>query len=250
MRLNNFHGFSSSTVYTWSHNLDEVSDYRGTLPQNSTNFKGDYGNSEFDVRNTFASFVSYAVPGSQHLKGLTNGWQANGVLSFHGGQPFSVHASGDLSGTNEGNDRVNQIGNPQVGSNGQHPGATWVNLFAFQDPTPGTFGNSRRNNFYGPGYSDVDLSVFKNTKIGERVTVQFRAEMFNLLNRINYAPPSITFATCPASGISSGGTCTPGQFDPNNGSATLNDTIGDYNGAPGIGAGEPFNTQFGAKIIF
>ena len=250
LRLNNFHGFSSSTVYTWSHNLDEVSDYRGTLPQNSTNFKGDYGNSEFDVRNTFASFVSYAVPGSQHLKGLTNGWQANGVLSFHGGQPFSVHASGDLSGTNEGNDRVNQIGNPQVGSNGQHPGATWVNLFAFQDPTPGTFGNSRRNNFYGPGYSDVDLSVFKNTKIGERVTVQFRAEMFNLLNRINYAPPSITFATCPASGISSGGTCTPGQFDPNNGSATLNDTIGDYNGAPGIGAGEPFNTQFGAKIIF
>jgi hypothetical protein len=41
-----------------------------------------------------------------------------------------------------------------------------------------------------------------------------------------------------------------GKFDPSSGSATLNDTIGDYNGAPGIGAGEPFNAQFGAKIIF
>ncbi len=250
LRLSNFHGFSSSTVYTWSHNLDEVSDYRGTLPQDSRNFKGDYSNSEFDVHNTFTSFVSYAVPGSQHLKGLTSGWQANSLLSFHGGQPFTVHASGDISGTNEGNDRVNQIGNPQVGANGQHPGVTWINLNAFQDPTAGTFGTSRRNNYYGPGYSDVDLSVFKNTKIGERVTIQLRAEMFNLFNRNNFAPPSITFATCPASGISGSGTCVPGQFDPNNGSATLNDTIGDYNGAPGIGAGEPFNTQFGAKILF
>ncbi len=250
LRIANLHGFSSSTVYTWSHNMDEVSDYRGTLPQDSRNFKGDYGNSEFDVRNTFTSFVSYAVPGSAHLKGLTNGWQANGLFSFHGGQPFTVHASGDISGTNEGNDRVNQIGDPQVGANGQHPGATWINLNAFQDPALGSFGTSRRNNYYGPGYSDVDLSVFKNTKVGERLTIQLRAEMFNVFNRINYAPPSITFATCPASGVSNGGTCSPGFFDPNNGSATLNDTIGDYNGAPGIGAGEPFNTQFGAKIIF
>ncbi len=250
LRLSNFHGLSSSTVYTWSHNLDEVSDYRGTLPQDSRNFKGDYGNSEFDVRNTFASFITYSIPGSQHLKPLTNGWQANGLLSFHGGQPFSVRASGNRSGTNEGNDRVNQIGDPQVGVGGQHPGATWINLSAFQDPALGSFGTSRRNNFFGPGYSDVDLSFFKNTKFGERLTVQLRAEMFNVFNRINYAPPSITFATCPASGLSNGGTCTPGQFDPNNGSATLNDTIGDYNGAPGIGAGEPFNTQFGAKIIF
>jgi hypothetical protein len=60
-----------------------------------------------------------------------------------------------------------------------------------------------------------------------------------LFNRINYAPPSINFSALPN-----------GKFDPSTGSATLNDTIGDYNGAPGIGAGEPFNAQFGAKIIF
>ncbi len=249
-RISNLHGFSTSTVYTWSHNMDEVSDYRGTLPQDSRNFKGDYSNSEFDVRNSFSSFVSYAVPGSSHLKSLTNGWQANGLLSFHGGLPFTVHASGDISGTNEGNDRVNQIGDPHVGANGQAPGATWINLAAFTNPTPGTFGTTRRYSFYGPGYSDVDLSVFKNQRFGERLAVQIRAEMFNVFNRRNFAPPSITFASCPSSGVSNGTACTPGAFDPNNGSATLNDTIGDYNGAPGIGAGEPFNMQLGAKIIF
>ena len=150
------------------------------------------------------------------------------MLTFHGGQPFTVHASGDISGTNEGNDRANQIGNPRIGYQGQSTTANWLDLSAFTDPTPGTFGTSRRNGYYAPGYSDVDLSVFKNTRVFERLTIQFRAEMFNLLNRINYAPPSVAIG----------------------GSAQLFDTIGDYNGAPGIGAGEPFNTQFGAKIIF
>ena len=88
-------------------------------------------------------------------------------------------------------------------------------------------GHLRRNAFYGPGYGDVDLSVFKNTTIKEKVTVQFRAEMFNLFNRANFAPPS---------SISN--------------NFVLNDTIGDYNGAPGIGAGEPFNTQLALKILF
>ena len=227
-RVTNVHGVSMSTVYTWSHALDEVTAYRGALPQNNLNFKGDYSNSDFDTRNTFVSFVTYEVPGGSHLRPLTNGWQVNSLLSFHGGQPFTVHASGNISGTNEGNDRANQIGNPRVGYQGQSTSANWLDLSAFSDPAPGTFGTSRRNAYYAPGYSDVDLSVFKNTKVFERLTVQFRAEMFNLLNRANYAPPSVSVG----------------------GSSQLSDTIGDYNGAPGIGAGEAFNTQFGAKIIF
>jgi len=228
LRFSGWHHFSSSTVYTWSHALDEVTAYRGALPQNSLNFMGDYGNSDFDTRNTLASFLSYALPGSAHLRALTNGWELNSLLTFHGGQPFTVYAGGDISGTNEGTDRAVQIGNPRVGYQGQHPGANWIDLTAFTDAPLGSFGTVRRNSLYAPGYSDVDLSVFKNTKIVERVTLQLRAEMFNLFNRINYAPPSASVG----------------------GSATLYDTIGDYNGAPGIGAGEPFNTQFVAKIIF
>ncbi len=233
LRMQNYHRLNASATYTWSHNLDEVTAYRGSLPQNNYNFKGDYGNSDFDTRNTFVAFVSYALPGSDRLRALTNGWQLNSLMSFHGGQPFTVHASGDISGTNEGNDRANQIAPIQKGYQGQTFGANWLNPAAFSDPATYTFGSTRRNAYYGPGYSDVDFSVFKDTRIGELATIQFRAEMFNLFNRTNWAPP----------GGQNGAPTVGGDF-------TLNDTIGDYNGAPGIGAGEPFNTQFGLKIIF
>ncbi len=239
MRVNNYHHLTVNAVYTWAHNLDEVSQYRGTLPQDSTNFKGDYGNSDYDTRNNFTTYLSYEIPGSQHLKQLTSGWQVNGLLNFHGGQPFQIFAGSDISGTNEGLDRVNQIASASTGIAGQHPNATWIDLNSFALPTAGTFGTLRRNKYYGPGFSDTDLSFFKNTRFGEKLTIQFRAELFNLFNRVNYAPPSINFAAT-----------SNGTFDPTSGSATLNDTIGDYNGAPGIGSGEPFNTQFGAKIIF
>jgi hypothetical protein len=230
LRVQSWHHLTVSGTYTWSHNLDETSQYRGELPQDSRNFKGQYGNSDFDVRNTFVMFASYEIPGSHHLKALTSGWQANVLASYHGGQPFNIFASGDVSGTNEGTDRAVQVlANPYAGFRQRTVNASWLNPAAFADPAPGTFGTVRRNQFYSPGYGDMDLSFFKNTRIKERVNIQFRAEMFNLGNRINFAPPS---------SANSGGTF------------TLSDTIGDYNGAPGIGAGEPFNTQFGAKITF
>jgi hypothetical protein len=89
-------------------------------------------------------------------------------------------------------------------------------------------GNLGRNRFYGPNFKDVDLSVIKNIPITERVRVQLRAEIYNLFNRINLA-----------SGAGSVG-----------GNGVLFDTIGDFNGAPGLGPGEPFNMQLAAKIIF
>ncbi|HXS13410.1 MAG TPA: carboxypeptidase regulatory-like domain-containing protein [Acidobacteriaceae bacterium] len=228
LRIANWHRISSTAAYTWSHSLDEVTAYRGALPQNNLNLSADYGNSDFDVRNSFVSFLSYSIPSAARYKLLTRGWQLNSLLSFHGGEPFSVHAAGDISGTNEGNDRAIQIGNPRAGFQGQHPHANWIDLSAFTNAPLGTFGTARRNSLYAPGYSDVDLSVFKNTHVTERLTLQLRAELFNLFNRINYAPPSASVG----------------------GSATLYDTIGDWNGAPGIGPGEPFNTQFVAKLLF
>ena len=233
LRIQNVHGLSGQMIYTWSHNMDEVTAYRGTLPQNSFDFKGDYSNSDFDTRNSFTTLLSYAVPGtgSGHLRQLTNGWIANGLLTFHGGQPFSVFASGDISGTGEGFDRAVQIADPQKGYQGQHPGSNWLNPAAFTNAAAGSFGTTRRNAYYGPGYSDVDFSVFKDTHLGERMNLQLRAEMFNLFNRVNYAPPGLGAASV-------------------NGDFTLGDTIGDYNGAPGIGAGEAFNMQLGAKITF
>jgi hypothetical protein len=236
LRVADWHSLTAQAAYTWSHTFDDVTAYRGALPQNSTNFKGDYGNSDFDQRNIFVGLLSYRVPGASALKVLTNGWELNSLLTFHGGLPFSVFSSTDNSGTNEFVQRAVQVSNPYAGAKKQKVFANWLNPSAFIDGPAGSFaGTSRRNAYYAPGYSDVDFSVFKNTKITERISTQFRVEMFNLLNRTNFAPPL------------------QGNFNPNftpNGAFQLFDTIGDFNGAPGIGAGEPFNTQFALKVIF
>ncbi len=239
LRINSWHGLSSQIAYTWSHSLDEVTAYRGALPQNSlptgsgcgpvsnAGFACDYSNSDFDTRNTAIIQFTYNVPGTNRWKGLTHGWQLSSLMNFHGGQPFNITTSSDSTGTDEFLQRPNLVGNATGGFRHEKPNESWLNPDAFASPAAGTFGTLRRNAFYGPGYGDVDLSVFKNTTIKERVTVQIRAEMFNLINRANFAPPS---------SISN--------------NFVLNDTIGDYNGAPGIGAGEPFNTQLALKILF
>jgi outer membrane receptor protein involved in Fe transport len=237
LRVANYHGLTAQTAYTWSHSFDEVTAYRGALPQDSFNFKGDYGPSDFDVHNTVVALITYDVPGAQKWKRLTNGWQLNSLMTFHGGLPFSVYSSADTSGTDDGNQRADIVPgvDPYAGYRKGKVGANWLNPNAFADAAPGTWGNSRRNAYYGPGYSDVDFSVFKNTPIGERVTTQFRVEMYNLFNRTNYAPPL------------------NGSFNPSytqDNALNLFTTIGSFNGAPGIGAGEPFNTQLALKITF
>jgi hypothetical protein len=115
----------------------------------------------------------------------------------------------------------------------------WITPGAFDDPSTHavptySFGNMRRNQLNAPGYGDVDLSVFKNNKftiLDHGISTQFRVEMFNLFNRANLAPPDNYLADGSAFG-------------------TVTTTIGNYNGAPGIGPGEPFNTQLALKIIF
>jgi outer membrane receptor protein involved in Fe transport len=237
LRIANMHGITAQAAYTWSHSLDEVTAYRGALPQDSTNFKGDYGNSDFDTHNIAVGLISYDVPSGNKWKGLTGGWQLNSLMTFHGGLPFSVYSSNDTSGTDDENQRADVVAgvSPYAGAHQSKVGGQWLNQNAFVDAAPGTWGDSRRNAYYGPGYGDVDFSVFKNNHIGERITTQFRAEMFNLFNRTNYAAPLT------------------GNFNPSytyDNTLSLFTTIGSFNGAPGIGAGEPFNTQLALKIIF
>jgi outer membrane receptor protein involved in Fe transport len=237
IRASGWHGLTGQAAYTWSHSFDEVTAYRGALPQDSTNFKGDYGPSDFDNRNIFVGLITYDVPGSSHWKGLTKGWQLNSLMTFHGGLPFSVYSSADTSGTDDGNQRADAVAgvNPYAGYRKGGVNANWLNPAAFVDAPAGTWGNTTRNAYYGPGFGDVDFSIFKNTPIGERITTQFRVEMFNLFNRTNYAPPL------------------NGSFNPSytqDNALNLFTTIGSFNGAPGIGAGEPFNTQLALKIIF
>jgi hypothetical protein len=143
---------------------------------------------------------------------------------------------------------VDLIGDPFAGisrafSSG---GVQWINPAAFAAPAPGTYGTLPRNFLYGPGFGSVDFSVVKNTKITERVGAQLRIEMYNLFNRKNLAPPSTGCgATDPKSLVQSDRVCLASS-----GLGLTADTIGDYNGAPGIGPGEAFNMQLALKITF
>ncbi|MDE1161483.1 MAG: TonB-dependent receptor [Acidobacteriaceae bacterium] len=235
LKLQGYHGFTAQAAYTWAHAFDEGSVSRSQLPQDSNNIKGEYGNAATDTRNTFVGLISYSTPKrSGSFAPVLNGWQFNSMMNFHSGAPFTIYNSADTSGTDEGAQRVNIIGNPYAGVNHKFDSTakseTWLNTAAFAAPANGTYGTMPRNALYGPGFSDVDISVFKMTKITEKIGVQLRAEMFNVFNRKNFAPPATTFGA--------------------DGFGVLSDTIGDYAGAPGIGPGEPFSMQLGGKIIF
>jgi hypothetical protein len=244
IRTTNYHGLTSQFGYTWAHGLDEMTQYRNQSFQNSNDPKADYGSMDYDTRNNFTAYLNYALPGDL-LKGphwLTHGWQANSLISLHGGQPYTVYTGSDTSGTGEGEDRVNQVGSFVKGARTitNHSGvlqwftnnnnSTFVSPDTAASPAP-AFGTMRRNQLYGPGFSDVDFSVFKDGQITEKIAAQFRVEMFNLFNRTNLAPPDSSYGDGSAFG-------------------TIGTTIGNYNGAPGLGPGEPFNTQLALKIIF
>lgn len=242
LKTNAWKGITSQFSYTWSHGLDEMTQYRGALAQDSYNFKGDYGNSDFDTRNTLVGFVNYDVPGFAGPKPLTHGWNLNGVFTFKGGQPITVYNNDDTSGTNEYTQRVNMIGNPFAGISHKITSdgfVQWVNPNAFAEPASGTWGTMARNSIFGPGFSDVDFSVIKNTQFAIKdkpINAQFRVEMYNLFNRVNLASPSCN-QLCNA-------------YFGAGGFGQIGSTIGAGNYSPGIGPGEPFNTQLALKLIF
>ena len=232
LRTSNWHGIISQFSYTGGHAEDTLSSVRARNPTNSYDLHYDYGNSDFDVRHTFTSYINYGLPNANHAKLLLNGWQLNTLLSFHTGQPFTVFSGQNVSGTFEGRDRVDVVGDPFAGTTSSiSSGAIqYLNKAAFAQPANGTFGNEPRNKYYGPGFGTVDFSTFKNTKITERVTAQLRIEIFNLFNRTNLPPPNTTLSS--------------GTF------GRISDTVGDANGATGIGSGEPRNVQLALKIVF
>ena len=226
--------------------------YRGALPQNSYDFKGDYGNSDFDTRNSVVGYLNYEIPAFKGPKLLTGGWALNTAYSFKGGQPITVYTATDSSGTNEGVQRPNVAGKPFNGvshkivkpGDGSTPYVQWLSPDAYSQPAPGTWGDVSRNNVFGPGFADFDLSVFKNTKFNVHdfpVNTQFRAEMYNLFNRVNLASPSCNQLCLDYWDGSSG---SAGAF------GTTSSTIGSGNYSPGIGPGEPFNVQLALKVIF
>ncbi len=234
LKTNTWHGLTGQFAYAWSHNLDDSSVFN-TIPQNSNNLAGDWGNANNDIRNHFSAYLSYEIPAlANGPKALTHGWEVNGILKFQNGQPVNVLTGQDNSGTAEGEDRATITGPALNGNRSvqQHSFAQYLNQNSFVVPAAATYGNLGRNQVIGPGFGDVDLSLIKNTPIyKERVTAQFRVEMFNVFNRVNLAQPLNNLGYGSSFGASTS-------------------TIGVSYGAPGIGSGEPYNTQLALKIIF
>jgi hypothetical protein len=237
LTLVNFHGLNSHLGYTWSHALDYETGLLPYLPQDSTNERAEYGNSDYDVRHALSGFLSYAVPYWRGPQRLTKGWEFDTGFNFHGGVPFTVASSGNPSGNGEGNDRAQlQVADPFAGvshaivNSGGSKFVQWFSPTAFKDAAPGTYATTRRNQYSNPGYYNFDLAIVKNTAITERVSAQLRADIFNLFNHNNLAPLGVL------SNASEKG--------------TIGSTVGVALGNPGIGPGEPLNAQLSLRVSF
>ncbi|HZR25920.1 MAG TPA: hypothetical protein VFA59_20135, partial [Vicinamibacterales bacterium] len=226
-----WHGLSGRFNYTLAHAMDNGSEARNTLPMDSRNIDLDWGNAAFDIRHVITAGFTYTLPDTTGSR-LRDGWQFNIISTIQSGSPFNITVGTDVSNTGDRQDRPNLVGDPfanlPVASNPLFQ--YWFNPAAFQAPAPGTFGNLPRNAYYGPWFKTVDVSVFKTTKLTGHTSVQLRAEIFNLFNVINWANPGASMSSSTTFGI-------------------LSNTRNASN-APGIGAGEPFNMQLAAKLIF
>jgi hypothetical protein len=232
LRMQAWHNLDASVGYTWGHALDYETGEIPYVGQNPLNEKGEYGNADFDVRQTLTGYLDYRVPQFRGPARLTDGWEINSGYSFHGGTPYTVASNNNPSSNGESADRAVQVvGDPTKGVSHAINGGVvqWFSPTAFVDAPVGTYSPTRRNQNFNPGYSAVDIAVIKNTKMAERVSAQFRADIFNAFNRINLAPVGFDFAS--ETGV-------------------IGSTLGPYLGNPGIGPGEPRNVQFSLKVLF
>ncbi len=203
-------GLQFRANYTWSKDLDINSGLTGAQANNQSqmvldrnDLRRDWGPSAYNVPNQASLSGTYDLPFG---KGRLGGWQVNSIVSLLDGFPFTPvigsNRSGDGDTRNPDRPSLNpSFSGPVVLGNPNQ----WFNPNAFILPTAGTYGNLGRGVYSGPGLANVDFSLFKNTAITERTTLQFRAEFFNLLNRTNFGTPNATVfssgAISPSAGL-------------------------------------------------
>lgn len=182
------HGLQFNASYTWSKSLDYNSfSTGGIVGQDSYNLRGDRGLSDFDARHRFVVNGIYDLP----FKGnaFREGWQLAAIVQIQSGSPVNIITT---------NSTVNGVANtlrPDVTGPIAIIGAVerWFDTSVFS-AVP-RFGNIGRNVVIGPGFSNTDFSVIKNTTLGEKLHLQFRAEFFDLFNHANFGPPGVVVGT-------------------------------------------------------
>jgi hypothetical protein len=205
------HGLIFKTVYTWSKVLDTQSGTVNGTNTNSTSMilnwynRGDgRGPASFDIGQQFSTNFSYQLPfgkgekfgsGASGLEQfLIGGWQWNGIVSARSGFPFSPQVGRNQSG--DGQFQVSDVPNVVpgcqviLGVQSFKTTGKYFNPNCFTLPLAGTYGNAGRDQFFGPGFFNIDSSLFKQIPVRERLNLQFRVEFFNILNHANFAAPS------------------------------------------------------------
>jgi len=176
-------GLQFSASYTWSKSLDYNSlSSQGIVVQNSYNLRGDRGLSDFDARHRFVVNAIYELPFSGNQ--LIEGWQFAAILQTQSGNPVNI-----VTGDTEVNGVANTL-RPDVTGPIKIIGSVerWFDISVFAPVK--RFGNLGRNVIIGPGFNNTDFSIIKNTKFGESIRMQFRAEIFDLFNHANFGQPA------------------------------------------------------------
>jgi hypothetical protein len=196
-------GLTMLQSFTWARGLNNVgawNDPNGSLyPQNAYDFRSEWGLAENTIKLASVTSWVYQLPFGRGRKMMTSApraveaalgnWQFDGIWNWRTGLPITISS--------------NSCGNCAMGSNRQVradvvPGvsptaanqsaAAWFNTAAFA-PQSTPFGTVGRTTVWGPGLQQWDLSFAKNFVLGEQRYFQFRGELFNAFNQVNYSPP-------------------------------------------------------------
>jgi hypothetical protein len=194
-------GFHMTTSYTYSKSIDYCSD-RTCTPYNQYNFEQNRARSNFDSTQVFVQSLMYQLPfgkGGRWLKSgpaawLAGGWQLNGIITAQTGPPIDLQYSNAGLNAPFINNRPNVNGPVAIYGNFK-TGVPWFDTTAFSAPADKTFGNVGRNVLTGPDLVNFDFSMFRTVAIGERLKLEFRAEIFNATNTLHFNNPGGTFGT-------------------------------------------------------
>jgi hypothetical protein len=248
--------------YTWSHEIDDmVNVFSGFSNPYNPNF--DRGSGDWDIRHNFTASVVYNLPdmkGSNSIvRGVLGGWQTSSIVQTRSGVPVDPTLIPGFFGLPV---RPDLTGQPVKLPNFDWPYRSYnVNAYTVDpnfngDPGVG-LGDAGRNSLRAPGFFQWDLSLMKNFAVTEKVTVQFRADIFNILNHPNFGNPNVGICNAVAAPVTTpapGCAPVPLTTDPSGQSinrqfGSIGETIASTNSTL-VGTGTARQEQFSLKIIF
>ena len=191
-------GLSVLANYTWSHCIDfqQSTNTNGIQAWSLDRLKNDRGNCELDRRHIFNMSTVYQTPrfANRMARLLATGWQVSGIVTLQSGPAMTILSGLDNALTGTTDQFPNSVLPTPYASNRGATARTWLNPLAFAQPALGTYGDISPGSIAGPAYFTVDMALARIFRLKERMSLEFRAEAFNLENRVNPGDPTNTAA--------------------------------------------------------